>query len=91
MDHERHAHQLLPDLEAVAVHRVLAEGLAVVARQDDRRTARVRRLRDGVEDAADELVRERDLAVVEIALGFAEGRDVIVLEVVGVRVEVMDP
>ena len=90
MDDEGHVHELFPELEAVAEHLVLAERLAVIARDDDRRSLAPRRFCDRLEHAANVEIGEGDLAVVELALRRAEVER-LVRHVVGVRVGVVHP
>ena len=85
-----HVHERVPHLEAVPRHAVLAELLAVVRGDDDRRARRPRLGRDEVEQLAEVLVGERDLAVVAIARALAPV-DPVVVQVEVVRIEEVRP
>ena len=89
-DHQRNVHQRVPHLEAMARHPVLAELLAMVGRDDDRRALRPGPLGDEVEQLADVPVGERDLAVVPIARVISPV-DAVVELVEVVRVEEVRP
>src|SRR5690606_15482885 len=87
---ERHAHELLPELEAMANQPMLAEGLAVIARQDHDGAVPRGTLPETVEQAPDVMVREGDLAVVARATVRAEV-EALVRHVLRVRVGVVNP
>jgi hypothetical protein len=91
VDQERHAHDFFPYFSSVEVGAVLAEGLSVVTRQEHDRPLRERRRIEHIEHTPDVEVRERDLAVVEVAGRVSELREPRVLEVLIVRVEKVHP
>src|SRR6478752_6668130 len=85
-----HAHELFPQLEAVANHAVLAESLAMITGHDDRRSIVDQRLFERLEHPADVVVDECDLTIVALAAAAAE-IEALVGDVLRVRIHVMDP
>ncbi len=91
VDEERHAHDLVPNVAAMEGETMFAEGLAVIAGENDHGSRGGRRCRERLEHAADVEVGVGDLAVVEGARIGSEVRESGVLEVLLVRVEKMSP
>ena len=87
LDHQRHVRRLAVEKHAVLLLAVIAEPLAVVREQHDGRSIVELRRAKAIEQAADELVGIRDLAVVRIVLRETLGRRIRLVRLVEMQKE----